>query len=214
MSFENDNLDFNVIREFWNLQSLKPENRWTSQSLLNFEIQKLNDIVANFNTFDILDLGCGHGTLSRSLVRTKGTLLAVDNQAAYQESFNGNSRILFQLSDIQNFMSSAFFDLILLFGVITQLDADSEDLTLNSINSMLKPDGIAVIKHQCADENSFIFNGFSHALGTQYSGRYPSRSEQRERLLRYFSSAQEIEYPSHFKSHANSSHIMFVCKKG
>ena len=209
-----DNLDFNVIREFWNLQSLKPENRWTSQSLLNFEIEKLNEIIVIADTFDILDLGCGHGTLSRNLIKTQGTLLAVDNQIAYQESFKGNSRASFELSDIQNFKSSAFFDLILLFGVITQFDADSEDSTLSAMNSLLKPDGIAVIKHQCADTNAFTFNGFSDELGTQYSGRYPSRNEQRERILRYFSSVQEIEYTSQFKNHANSTHIMFVCKKG
>ena len=214
MSFDNEGLDPNVIGEFWKLRSLKRESRWTSPSMLNFEIETLNEVIVNFKTLEILDLGSGHGALSKSLVETKGTLLAVDNQIAYQESFKGSARASFQLSDIRNFKSSTSFDLILLFGVVTYLDIASEELALIAISSMLKPEGIAVIKHQCADIEGFIFNGFSRELDAQYSSRYPSRNEQRERLLRYFSNVQEIEYPLHLKSHSNSTHIMFMCKKG
>ena len=213
MTSESNQLDFNVIQEFWKQQSLKPENRWTSQSLFDFELEKLQELVAQFTTLDVLDLGSGRGSLSRNLVKNKGTLVAVDNQNSYRDSFYGNPRISFSHSDLESYESSIFFDVILLFGVITQLDIDIEERTLNSISSMLKPDGLAVIKHQCADKESFVFNGFSHELGTNYSARYPARNEQHERLLKYFSIVEEVEYPFALKNRNNSSHVMFICKK-
>jgi SAM-dependent methyltransferase len=213
MTSDNKAPNFNEIKDFWEKYSLKPENRWTSQSLFIFELKKLQKLLEHFPTFNVLDLGSGHGLLSKNLIRNRGTLVAVDNQNSYRNSFDGNPRVSFTLSDVQNYKSSILFDLVLLFVVITQMDIEIEDQTLSSIYSMLKPDGVAVIKHQCADKEGFVFNGFSKELGTKYSARYLSRIYQRERLFKYFSSVQKIEYPIEFKNWPNSTHVMFICKK-
>jgi len=78
---------------------------------------------------------------------------------------------------------------------------------------MLNESGVGVIKLQCADSESFIFSGFSVDLGMEYSGRYPSRQEQRNRLLKYFTSVDEVEYPNEMKKQSNTSHIMFICRR-
>lgn len=212
MAINNENLNFNVIKNFWKIQSLKSNNRWTERSLLDFEIQQIRNIFVGVQIRKILDLGSGTGTLSKSLVDDTCTLDAVDYQDSYRNFFVGDPRLSFFKSDVRNFRSDSLYDLILFFGVTTHLDIESEEKALNSISEMLNESGIAVVKLQCSDSESFIFNGFSKELGMEYSGRYPSRQEQRKRLLKFFTSVEELGYPASMKMHKNTSHVMFVCR--
>jgi 2-polyprenyl-3-methyl-5-hydroxy-6-metoxy-1,4-benzoquinol methylase len=213
MSFEDEKLNFYTIENFWEVQSLKANNRWTNMTFLEFEIQEIRKFLGNSSLERILDLGSGTGALSKRLVNQTCTLDAVDYQENYKECFEGDERFTFFKSDLKFFKSHKLYDLILLFGVLTHLDIQTEELVLNSINEMLSKSGVAIIKLQCADSESFIFNGFSTELNIDYSGRYPSREEQKKRLSKYFSSIVEVAYPPSMKVHENTSHVMFFCKR-
>lgn len=213
MSTNDENLDFNTIRNFWKEQSSKSDNRWTDRSFLDFEIGQIKNITDGTPIKKILDLGSGTGTLSKKLVGEESTLDAVDFEDSYEKSFEGDRRFTFIKSDVRFFKTSSGYDLILFFGVTTYLDIESEEIALNSICEMLNESGVAVIKLQCSDSGSFFFNGFSVELGMEYSGRYPSRQEQRKRLLTYFTSVEEVLYPVEMKRHSNTSHVMFICRR-
>jgi len=113
MSSNNKNLDFNAIRNFWKVQSLKSNNRWTDQSFLDFEIQQIKNITDGTPIKKILDLGSGTGTLSKKLVSEESTLDAVDFEDSYEKSFEVDGRFTFFKSDVRFFKTSSRYDLIL-----------------------------------------------------------------------------------------------------
>ena len=127
MAINDENLNLNVIKNFWKIQSLKSNNRWTERSFLDFEIQQIRNIFVGVQIRKILDLGSGTGTLSKSLVDDACTLDAVDYQDSYRKFFVDDPRLAFFESDVGNFRSDSLYDLILFFGVTTYLDIESEE---------------------------------------------------------------------------------------
>lgn len=202
-------LDHDVIRAFWARKSQEERNRWTSDAMLVHERALLDQLAPARRS--ILDLGSGHGELSRPLAGDTADLLAVDFAPAYARSFTG-PRHRFEAGGLDAFEPDDQFDLVLLFGVVTSLDADEEERLYERMAGWLSDDGVAVVKNQCSTGDEFVKTGFSEALGTDYSGRYPSVEEQASRLRRAFATVEVVPYPQHLNTWETSAHVAFVCR--
>lgn len=213
LNIDNPSLDAEVITKFWRYRSNTLSNRWTNLLMLDYEVNQMSKILEDYSCPKILDLGSGSGDLSRRLLKSDSQMTAVDQENNFGKSFFGDSRIDFVNSSIQDFNSEERFDLILLFGVVTHLEIPVEESSYSKIKELLNSNGVAVIKNQCSDGDSFIFNGYSEELGMKYVARYPNKIEQLNRLSKVFSKVSVVEYPNEFKKHPNSTHVMFLCRQ-
>jgi len=198
------------FREFWSQHSLKKTTRWTSDKMLEFEVDFFSDRIKDLDR--ILDLGSGYGELSRSIVGTNGFLHAVDFISDYEVSFQSSNSFLFTTADVVDVSLSDTFDVVLLFGVITHLTPEKELSAYRTVIRHLHTGGTAYIKNQCSDSNdAVIISSFSDSLGCNYAARYPSVREQLTVLQQLFDSVEIIQYPTNLKVYPNTSHVMFVC---
>lgn len=204
-------MDKSVIRKFWTNRALSGSTRWTDNSILEFEVQKIRNHLGNRPRNRILDLGSGFGELSLKLKRADDYLLAVDSEPMFGSVFTELDGVDFVSSDVTQFKTEEKFDLVLLFGVVTHLTLLEEIDVYQKIASFVDSDGIAVIKNQCSLGNEFLVDAHSSELGTHYVGRYPGISEQVSRLNEIFSSIHTIEYPQVANRYSNSKHYMFIC---
>jgi SAM-dependent methyltransferase len=202
-------LDREVIRAFWAQKSQEERNRWTSEAMLAHEQTLLGELAPAPRA--ILDLGSGHGELSRPLAGDTSDLLAVDFAPAYARSFTG-PRHRFEAGGLEEFEPAEQFDLVLLFGVVTSLEASEEQRLYERMAHWLTDDGIAVVKNQCSTGDEFVVSGWSEALQADYSGRYPGVEQQAQRLRRAFATVEVLPYPEHLNTWETSTHVAFVCR--
>jgi SAM-dependent methyltransferase len=204
-----DAVDSEIVRKFWAQKSQEERNRWTSEDMLDYELALLRDLAPEPRA--ILDLGSGHGELSRPLAADAARLVAVDFAPAYRRSFTGR-RETFVAGGLDAFHTEERFDLVLLFGVVTSLDATAEANLYQRMAGWLADGGVAVVKNQCAVGQGFVKTGWSEALGMDYSGRYPGLREQADRLRAAFATVEDHPYPERFNPWETSTHVAFVCR--
>ena len=202
-------MDKEAIAQFWKLRASTGVTRWTNTSLLEYELETLRKIAPKIN--HVLDLGCGHGELSRQLCRRDIRLHAVDMEPSFAASFS-QENFFFELGEVAQFRSATTYDLILLFGVITYLTSDEECRAYANIAGLKQKEGVVVVKNQCSVDEEFIFDDQSKDLGSRYIGRYPNLAAQLARLKECFSTVEVLKYPSCFRFHETSEHVMFVCR--
>jgi SAM-dependent methyltransferase len=202
-------LDHEVIRAFWAQKSQEERNRWTSEAMLAHELALLGELAPAPRS--VLDLGSGHGELSRPLAGETADLVAVDFAPAYARSFTG-PRHRFEADGLDAFEPAEQFDLVLLFGVVTSLDRAEEQRLYERMAQWLTDDGVAVVKNQCSTGEEFVVSGWSEALQAHYSGRYPGVEEQADRLRRAFATVEVVPYPMHLNTWETSAHVAFVCR--
>lgn len=205
-----DAVDRRVVREFWDYKSRQERTRWTSEQMLEFELAYLRELAPS--PAAILDLGSGHGELSRPLSGAATRLVAVDFAGACARSFTQPDHEFVEAS-VTEFDTSERFDLVLLFGVVTSVDEADELPLYRKMASWLADDGTAVVKNQCALDAEFVATGYSTELGAEYSGRYPLAENQASRLRQAFATVEPRAYPERFNAWRNSAHFAFVCRK-
>jgi cyclopropane fatty-acyl-phospholipid synthase-like methyltransferase len=210
MNSPEQGLNEEVIRNFWARKASESSNRWTSSEILTFERRMLNSLLGKCSS--ILDLGCGHGELSRSLVNEHCELLGVDFIPDYSRSFTEPNHSFIK-SPVTEFKVNRTFDLVLLFGVVTYLTLSEEIKVYRTIDSALSVRGAAVIKNQCSVENEFFINKYSDVLRAEYSARYPTVSEQCSRLQDVFPAVKAVHYPKELNAWTNSRHVAFFVAK-
>jgi 2-polyprenyl-3-methyl-5-hydroxy-6-metoxy-1,4-benzoquinol methylase len=205
-----DKLRPEVVKKFLQQQNMKVANRWTGENILTYELSFLRNLTKPNSR--ILDLGSGSGELSRNLCCENDSLTAVDLGTQYAQCFK-NKNHKFVVSDVKEFHTKEKFDLVLLFGVVPYLMPNEEDEVYSKISNFLEPGGVAIIKNQCSDGESFYVNEFSQKLEIDYSARYPSIAEQHRNLSRHFSKISIEKYPVQLKMHPNSTHVMFIVER-
>ena len=204
-------LDKELIKDFWSVQSLRDTNRWTNRSMIEFETSYLRSYLKSYvEPVSLLDLGSGSGYLSRTVLRTADRLIAVDFEPNFQRFFDPTDNQYFQNHNVVNFLSSDRFDLILLFGVVTHLTAEEEVRVFSNIKSMLKKSGMAVIKHQVSRGTEIFLDTNSEELGCRYQARYPSHSIQTKKLTDTFGFCHIITYPEIFNKFPETMHVAYV----
>lgn len=201
-----DDVDGRVVRRFWAKKAQDEDNRWTSAALLDWEKAFVSSLLPA-RSIRILDLGCGHGALSRSIARLGDELTGVDQEPGFATSFEDHT---FVLSEAESYETRERFDLILVFGVITYVGRDSEQAIYDVCRRLVAEGGRVILKSQCAYSKEIVVSGFSEALGTEYSGRYPSVTSVSDALSRRFASVQRVDYPVEFNAWPDTFHVAFV----
>jgi cyclopropane fatty-acyl-phospholipid synthase-like methyltransferase len=202
-----------IINEFWHRTSLKDSNRWTSSNILDFEYTYLAEIIGNFKSMDILDLGCGSGDLSRRIMKKEDTLVAVDYISNYARFYNEEDNQYFKTQDLLEFSTKKQFDLILLFGVVTYLELTEETEMYKKIKLWLRKGGLAVIKNQVSLTQELVVNEYSTNLEFDYSSRYPSLESQTKIINQIFGNCRVLTYPEQFNTFKNTIHVSYVIEE-
>lgn len=199
-----------IIRSFWRDMAKQASNRWTTRGILEFELALLAEVAPAPKK--VLDLGSGHGELSRRFAAGEALLTAVDFEDGFRDSFSGR-RERFILCDVLDFESEESWDVVMLMGVALYLTGQEAYQLYKKIGSFLESGGIAIIKHQVTKGREKIFQGFSENLGRDYWGRYPNLSDEYSSLARVFSSVEKVEYPKQFNGWPDTEHVAFLCRK-
>ncbi|WP_291995358.1 class I SAM-dependent methyltransferase [Candidatus Accumulibacter sp. ACC003] len=204
-------MDKAVIDQFWRQRSATGAGRWTESPMLNFERELLAPMVgANCR---ILDLGSGSAELSRKLLLDTTHLLAVDKYPGFLEDIPDDPRVIKQCADLESFATASTFDLILLFGVVTHLEADEEESIYEKARNWLAPAGTMVVKNQISRGVELLMDGFSDALQCHYVARYPALDVQEGLLKSRFNTVRIVAYPDTFNRWPTTMHTAFVCSE-
>ena len=202
-------LNESVIRNFWHERASDPDNRWTSDDMLAFELSFLEPLIGPND--HILDLGAGHGRLSRQLAGNR-SLTAVDWEPTFAAAFTGPEQEFVE-SRVQDYRPSRRYPIVLLFGVVTYLEEKDESAVYDLLSRATDQSGVAVVKNQVGRHDEVVVGGHSDRLGQPYSGRYPARDSQEQALRERFADVSVVEYPEVFNPWPDTEHIAFVCRR-
>lgn len=203
-------IDKDVVAEFWRTRASHGTTRWTGGGMLAADVALTSGFVGQGTR--ILDLGSGFGELSRTICPPDGEVLAVDATAEMSAGFAADDRFSFVEHDILSFHTDRRFDLALLFGVVNYLEVDEIRRIARSMQDFLVPGGVAIVKNQCADAESFIVDVDFQGTGQRYMAWYPDVATERRVLESVFGPVEVIPYPPELKVHENSTHVAFVCR--
>ena len=203
-------LNKDLVRAFWKQISLKESNRWTSHETLNFEITYLSDLIRNYKSLDILDLGSGSGDLSRNIMRKNDKLMAVDYEPNYSRFYNARKNQFFHCQNLLDYSNDEKFGLVLLFGVVTYLEINEEILIYRKIKSIISQPGYTVIKNQVSLSQEIVVDYFSTDLGVNYSARYPSLESQQQLIYEVFGNVRSLAYPKDLNRFNNTLNVAFI----
>lgn len=198
-----------VIRAFWKKRAELDSNRWTAPELLEFELELLKSI--NPSPSSILDLGSGHGELSRSYAAGTANITAVDFEDRFRKAFL-EKNTTFVKCNVTQFETDRTWEIVLLMGVVPYLTGKEASDVYERISRMISDGGAAVIKHQVSAAAEKIFDGYSEELGKDYWARYPSMEAELRSLRRFFHIVTPITYPDRFQRWPDTKHVAFVCK--
>ncbi|MCM2305842.1 MAG: class I SAM-dependent methyltransferase [Sulfuritalea sp.] len=203
-------MDKRVIDQFWRQRATEGGGRWTEPEMLDYELSMLTPYVgANCH---ILDLGSGPAALSTRLLGPSCRLTAVDKYQSFLDSIPSDPRINTVCSDVVNFSyTTATYDLILLFGVVTHLDLAEELAVYENAARGLADSGVLAVKNQSSHHGEKQVDGYSESLKCHYVGRYPDIPGQAARLGRFFGKVEIRHYPPAFDKWPDTTHVCFLC---
>lgn len=94
---------------------------------------------------NVLEIGCGVGTLTSLLVKKAGQVLAVDISPASiemaQKNLGNRSNIRFLVSDMSDFSATEKFDLIVLPDVLEHIPVEQHQALFGKLKNVLAPQG-------------------------------------------------------------------------
>ena len=94
---------------------------------------------------NVLEIGCGVGTLTSLLVKKAGQVLAVDISPASIEmakkNLGNHSNIRFLVSDMSDFSTTEKFDLIVLPDVLEHIPVEQHHALFGKLKNVLSPKG-------------------------------------------------------------------------
>lgn len=125
----------------------------------------------NSNT-DMLDFGSGTGLIIEKLCTIPKSITCVEPFEEFSKFIVKDPRINVIHSTIQEFDTTDKFDIITLFGVMCYLSATDAQAVYSKVFSMLKPNGILIVKHPFGLDQDVIVNNFSEELGRDYYASY------------------------------------------
>ena len=202
-------MDKTVIDAFWKKRSAEGKGRWTDDALLQYELGWLASYTPPHAR--ILDLGSGPGELSSRLLPENGKLTLVEKYPDFLKQAPTAPNIRHVCCDILLFDVPERYDLILIFGVVTHLTEDEEELIYHKALNLLSSGGTLIVKNQVSKGEEKLVSGYSTKLQQDYCGRYPGLDSQFERLQNIVRGVEIIRYPDHFNPWPDTGHAAFVC---
>jgi spermidine synthase len=161
----------------------------------------------------ILDLGAGTCTLSSAFVDEAERILAVDKFSHFLALSPKHPKLVTYCSDVVDFKCNETFDLILLFGVVNFLDEIEEKRLYENCFTMLKNDGVFIVKNQCGVKDEVIIDTYSDELKANYYARYPFVESQQAQLSSFFNVERLDIYPKKMNLWDNTHFYAFIAKK-
>jgi len=147
---------------------------------------KLTLILGLVEGKNVLDVGCGSGRLSKTLLDKGCGVVAIDNDWKAVEIARKRGITAF-FSDINCWETAERFDCIILGDVLEHIEDDKS--TIRKVHSMLKPDGCIVVN---VPSYQFLFGKHDITLG------HKRRYSDHELKARLKASGFKIEYFRHW----------------
>ena len=203
-------MDRNRIRQFWLERSRTHETtRWTPRAQLDADLEVVKP---HLDAKTVLDLGAGTGELLQPFAYRAELVTAVDMVPAFLDQipeFQGLERVV---CDLETFVPSRSYQLVLMFGVVTHLSVEDESMIYSQVTRALSAGGRAIVKHQCADGEGFTVDRPPTADDpVGYVGRYPAIEDQVRLLGQHFTRVEVFHYPDRLRRYDNSHDCAFVC---
>ncbi|MEP6742651.1 MAG: methyltransferase domain-containing protein [bacterium] len=105
----------------------------------------------------VLELGCGTGGLTGTLIKRGANVVAVDqSQAMLRRARRHAPQATFVRSDILKFRSVQKFDRVLIAFVLHHMEADGRLVTLNLARTALKPGGLVGVFDWAEPDSAFL----------------------------------------------------------
>ncbi len=164
----------NAVRAFFDAQSYLQRN-----PIIPIRAAIVNELLADVVDAQVLDLGCGDGSISRPLLARGNQLTLVDFSPRMLESARAatpsGSPVQFVHSDIMTFTPERAYDVVICVGVLAHVPSVAGALT--QIRRALRPGGRAII--QITDDTSAL----GRLLNLYYSIRRSRSSDYRLNVI-------------------------------
>lgn len=123
----------------------------------------------------LLDLGCGTCEVANRIVGELGwSVHAVDYVEAFLENAIDDSRLTTEVGDVRTYRGADnAYDMIILLGVITYLQADERADLYARCRAMLRPGGTLLIKAQMGVHETVEVDNYSEQFDRHYRATYP-----------------------------------------
>ena len=171
----------------------------------------------NYLTIDdeILDIGSGSGLIINKLFNKVKSIVAVEKFEGFTKFIVDAENMLVINADLIDFKIRKKFDALLCFGVSQCFSKTDMDTIYANCYSMLKEDGLFIVRMQCGIEKGKTVQGFSEELGTDYFADYRFWKEEIEMLNHAgFKSVDRFDiFPDTLNVWPDTRHYIFVCKK-
>jgi ubiquinone/menaquinone biosynthesis C-methylase UbiE len=146
---------------------------------VNIEIRQrvVMEMVGNIRNVNILDLGCGNGSIALQFLNESNHLTLVDIsqnmlEVAREATPPGlRTNVEYVNEDLALQVVSGKYDLVLCLGVLAHVDA--VEATITKIADMLKVDGRCILQITDADRIMGKLTGLYCGLRNQLRGLYP-----------------------------------------
>lgn len=164
---------------------------------------------------ELLDLGSGTGLIINKIVGKVKKIIAVEKFEEFSRFIVENPSLLVINADLNGFKIRKNFDIITCLGV-AQYFSKNEILEIyNNIYSMLKKDGILILRNHCGIYEDVIVDGFSEELGTEYYAEYRFIKNELKMLSKIGFHNIEIYdiLPDTINVWENTRHYFIVCQK-
>jgi len=206
-------MDQKKILDFWNSRSIIKDDYIAARNGLDNRLIFDLKLIKNYlkNDYKVLDLGCGTGLISKSIVDNIGHIVAVDFVKDFIERIN-HEKITTIHSDLLSFQQNEKFDVILLFGVFNYFEINDVEIICKKIQKMLKKDGTIIIKHQCGRSKKVIIDKFSEELNHHYHAVYRELDSEVKNLEKFFHVEIVNIYPKELNKWNDTHHYAFICK--
>jgi 2-polyprenyl-3-methyl-5-hydroxy-6-metoxy-1,4-benzoquinol methylase len=131
------------VRAFFDTRSYLERN-----AIIPVRALIVRDLLAEVHDSRVLDLGCGDGSISRSLLASHNHLTLVDFSAKMLESARGGfpvkAPIEFIQADILDYVPSAPYDAVICVGVLAHVRSVRK--AIERVSASLRPGGLCVLQ--------------------------------------------------------------------
>jgi 2-polyprenyl-3-methyl-5-hydroxy-6-metoxy-1,4-benzoquinol methylase len=131
------------VRAFFDTRSYLDRN-----AIIPVRALIVSELLAHVHGSRVLDLGCGDGSISRSLLASQNQLTLVDFSAKMLESARGalpaGAPIEFIQADILDYVPAEPYDAVICVGVLAHVR--SVEQAVARVSSALRPGGVCVLQ--------------------------------------------------------------------
>ncbi|WP_077619682.1 class I SAM-dependent methyltransferase [Bacillus sinesaloumensis] len=179
---------------------------------IQFDIALIDKYIDSSST--VLDLGCGPGRITNLLEPKVFYIKAVDKQKAFLEYCTNSPKVETVESELTEFNDDSKYNVILLFGIMNYFDDEDVKKIYKNCFSMLKNNGVIIVKHASGINKDVIVDKYSEQIGDWYHAIY-RHVVRDDKLLRQSGFEPNIIdiYPERLNPWENTHYYAFVAKK-